>query len=461
MYHLPAIGLHLTLVAWFLAAFGTVTTIAADEASATPAIVQLTSWLKDHELNDENLTAITAKDFSAMALTADDATQATSKLWQARTTFLRDSIKAEFDNREIVIGELKMPFWYKVFGEAPAAGRSLFISMHGGGGAPAEINDQQYENQKGLYRPEEGVYLVPRAATNSWDLWHQSHIDAFFDRLITDMILFEHVNPDRVYIMGYSAGGDGVYQLAPRMADRLAAAAMMAGHPNESRPEGLRNIAFTIQMGANDIAYNRNAKAQEWSKLLDDLQASDQDGYIHKVAIHPNRGHWMNLDDAVAVPWMAQHTRSVWPKRIVWTQDDVLHDRFYWLRVPAESAKASDRVVSSIDGNVIHIEHSDASNLTILLNDHLLDLNMPVTIKRPSGDTTQYNAKRTIGAIAESLNHRFDEPACFTALIDISMGESKEDECDLAATLTPTSVPFVARDVRTASGMPVRSAGHW
>ena len=43
------------------------------------------------------------------------------------------------------------------------------------------------------------------------------------------MIAFYGVDSDRVYLMGYSAGGDGVYQVAPRMADRFAAAAMMAG----------------------------------------------------------------------------------------------------------------------------------------------------------------------------------------------------------------------------------------
>ena len=41
-------------------------------------------------------------------------------------------------------------------------------------------------------------------------------------------------------VVGYSAGGDGVYQLAPRMADSWAAAAMMAGHPNGVSPLSLR-----------------------------------------------------------------------------------------------------------------------------------------------------------------------------------------------------------------------------
>ena len=397
----------------------------AEENANGPTIELLKSWIKDHDLNDENVSALNSQAFSATALTADEAKQAATELWNARTKFLKQTLQAEFDNREIVIGELKMPFWYKVFGEAPTEGRSLFISMHGGGGAPAAVNDQQYENQKRLYQPEEGVYLVPRAATNTWDLWHQSHIDTFFERLITDMMLFEDVSPDRVYIMGYSAGGDGVCQLAPRMADHLAAAAMMAGHPNESRPEGLRNIGFTIHMGANDGAYNRNAKAEEWGKLLDALQAGDRNGYAHEVSLHKDRGHWMNLEDAVAIPWMAGFTRNVWPDRIAWVQDDVRHERFYWLQVPKESATSGDRLVASVNGNEISVEHCDAKAITILLSDSLLDLDKSVSVTLPSGATSQHNVKRTIANIAGSLAKRFDKAACYSATIDLPISESE------------------------------------
>ncbi len=227
-----------------------------------------------------------------------------------------------------------MPFAYKIFGEKPKEGRSLFISMHGGGGAPARVNDQQYENQKRLYSPEEGVYLAPRAPSNTWDLWHQSHIDGFFERLIEDMVVFEGVDRDRVYLMGYSAGGDGVYQVAPRMADRFAAASMMAGHPNESSPLGLRNLPFALHVGANDSAYNRNKVAREYGDKLDELRKADPTGYEHLVEIHPGRAHWMNLEDASAVPWMAKFRRNPVPKKVVWNQDDVTHDQFYWLAVP-------------------------------------------------------------------------------------------------------------------------------
>ena len=187
-------------------------------------VKNLESWLTASPLSDARLNELTTQDFAKQPLTAEQADRAGQILWRARTEFLRADRKAEVEARELVIGDLKMPFWYRTFGDQPASGRRLFISMHGGGGAPAAVNDQQYENQKRLYQPAEGIYLVPRAATNTWDLWHQAHIDQFFDRLITDMIVLENVNPNQVYIMGYSAGGDGVYQLAPRMADQLAAA---------------------------------------------------------------------------------------------------------------------------------------------------------------------------------------------------------------------------------------------
>ncbi len=377
-------------------------------ASESESISGLRSWLQAHELNDESLDAVSAQPIATSAMSKQDAEAASQLLWSARAEFLKSDYKAEFDARELVIGELKMPFWYKTFGDAPAGGRSLFISMHGGGGTTAAVNDQQYENQKRLYQPAEGIYLVPRAPTNTWNLWHQDHIDQFFDRLITDMILFENVSPDRIYFMGYSAGGDGVYQLAPRMADRLAAAAMMAGHPNEARPEGLRNIGFTIHMGAKDAAYNRNKIAGEWSVKLANLRDADPDGYVHEVQLHEGRGHWMNLEDAVAVPWMSKFTRNGWPKKIVWVQDDVRHSRFYWLQVDAANAAAGDEVTAVAEGNTIRVEKCSPASLTFLLSDQLLDLDQPVSIIRPDGQETKQTVPRTIGNLAASLKDRSD-----------------------------------------------------
>ena len=395
----------------------------ADDVEGASAVQSLAGWLDQHPLNGKHLKSIAEQTFAATALSKADAEKTEELLWNARLIALKESRKAEFDAGKLPIGNLEMPFWYKVFGDRPESGRSLFISMHGGGGAPAAVNDQQYENQKRLYQLEEGVYLVPRAATNTWDLWHQSHIDDFFDRLIADMILFEGVNPDRVFIMGYSAGGDGVYQLTPRMADRLAAASMMAGHPNEALPDGLRNIGFTIHMGANDAAYNRNQKAEEWRDKLVALKENDKDGYVHEVTLHPGRGHWMNLKDAVAIPWMARFTRNVWPPKVVWAQDDVIHSRFYWISTQASEAKAGDKIIATLKGNTIVFDHSDAKQVTLLLSDRLLNLDEVITVESPTHKSSEHKATRTIMAQATSLSDRFDRPSMYSATIDVSLSE--------------------------------------
>src|SRR5688572_18956710 len=155
-----------------------------------------------------------------------------------------------------------------------------------------------------------------------------------FQRLIEDHVALRGVNPDKVYLMGYSAGGDGVWQLAPRMADRFAAAAMMAGHPNEASVLGLRNLPFAAFVGGNDTAYNRNTVVEERSAELGRLAQADPGGYVHLARIYEGVGHWMNKKDAEAVPWMTQFKRNPWPRKLVWMQDDVVHRRFYWLQIP-------------------------------------------------------------------------------------------------------------------------------
>lgn len=362
--------------------------------SASEAIAKIKSLASEKKLTLEAL-----EPYSSTSVTNAEA----SELHQVLSTALRDatkeSRKAEFDSKELKQDELVMKFEYKLFGEKPEGGRSLFISMHGGGGAPKRVNDGQWQNQIRLYEPKEGVYVAPRAPTDTWNLWHQGHIDPLFTRLIEDMVLFQDVNPDRVYLMGYSAGGDGVYQVAPRMAYRFAAASMMAGHPNETEPYGLRNLPFALFMGGNDSAYQRNSVAEKWGKQLDELEAKDPTGYKHFVKIYPGKGHWMDREDAEGVPWMAQFTRQRWPKKIVWKQDDVTHTKFYWLEVSPDRAKAGTLLNVEVVGQEIRIDGKDIDSLTLNLNDELLDLNQPIKVLWNTEICFEGKVERTIGAV--------------------------------------------------------------
>ena len=368
------------------------------------------------------VTELPGQPFAFVPLTRDDAEAARDVIWQAYASSIRERCAKELASGAIEINGVRMPVWYKAYGAAPEDGRSLFISMHGGGNSPAAVNDGQWENQKRLYRPAEGIYVAPRAPTDAWNMWHQGHIDGLFARLIEDMVIAEGVNPDRVYIMGYSAGGDGVYQLAPRMADQLAAAAMMSGHPNQARPDGLRNIGFTLHVGGKDAAFGRNAVAARWKAMLDELAQKDPGGYPHWVEVHEKKGHWMDLEDAAALPWMAKFVRDPVPEKIVWFQDDVVHTRFYWLAT--SEPKRGARVVASRKGQTIRIdEAAGVKDLSIRLDDRMCDLSRPVVVTRGDAVLFEGVVTRTIATIARTLTERGDPKALFTGEVELRLEE--------------------------------------
>ena len=284
----------------------------------------------------------------------------------------------EMEDRVIKLKDKKIKFDIKHFGEQGEDGWSLFISLHGGGGTTESENNRLWNRHKTLYELEDGILFTPRSPSNTWNMWFQSHVDTFFNRIIQNMIAFHNVDPNKIYIMGRSAGGDGIYQVAPRMADRFAAAAMSAGHPNDSSPLGLRNTAFTIHMGENDSLYNRNDMAVKWGNDLRKLNEEDPEGYRYYIKIYKNKGHWMDNLEASALDWMSDFIRNPYPSKVVWKQGNVLHKRFYWLR--NEDPSFGDLIECNIDDQIITVLSSSSSKITIQLNDDLVDMDREITV---------------------------------------------------------------------------------
>jgi poly(3-hydroxybutyrate) depolymerase len=374
------------------------------------------------DANPKSLADVGTMEFAKQPLTKADAAAARELLWKAHAAIIERDRTAEVKARLLKDGDKEMPFFYKTFGKKPEGGWSLWISLHGGGGAPKEVNDGQYENQKKLYTLDEGIYLAPRAPTNTWNLWHEAHIDRLFGRLIEDLVVLEGVNPDRVYVLGYSAGGDGVYQLAPRMADTWAAAAMMAGHPNGVSLLSLRNVPFALQVGGNDSAYNRNKVGKEYGDQLDKLQEADPKGYTHFVKIHEGKGHWMNLEDKAALPWMAKFSRNPTPDRVVWKQTGTPHERSYWLAVPPGEAKGDSLVVAKRDGQTVEITSAEkVGKVIVRFDDRMADLDKPVTVKYDGKELFSGTAARTVAVMVKTLVGRGDPKLMFDAEVSVTL----------------------------------------
>ena len=329
--------------------------------------------------------------------------------------------KEAFETKRIVHGDYAMRLDWKVFGDAPFGERSLYISLHGGGGAPSALNDQQWENQMRLYTPAEGVYLCPRGITDTWDLHFRPESDGFYEDVVRMAVVHLGVHPDKVYLMGYSAGGDGVWRLAPRMADHWAAASMMAGHPGDVRLESLRNLPFMIWCGELDDAYDRNAECAKRIAEMDALQASDPEGYVHEGHIVKGKGHWMDLEDAAAVPWMARCRRNPFPKKVVWVQGDEMKPAFYWLGVPLSEAAKGKKLEARIDGNTVEILSSDYSSVTVYLNDKMMNLDRRVRILHNGKVVFKGRVSRSQATLRQTLRERGDLSYMFPVKIDVKL----------------------------------------
>ena len=325
----------------------------------------------------------------------------------------------EMEDRVIELKDKKIKFDIKHFGEQGEDGWSLFISLHGGGGTTESENNRLWNRHKTLYELENGILFTPRSPSNTWNMWFQSHVDTFFNRIIQNMIAFHNVDPNKIYIMGRSAGGDGIYQVAPRMADRFAAAAMSAGHPNDSSPLGLRNTAFTIHMGENDSLYNRNDMAVKWGNDLRKLNEEDPEGYRYYIKIYKNKGHWMDNLEASALDWMSDFIRNPYPNKVVWKQGNVLHKRFYWLR--NEDPSFGDLIECNIDDQIITVLSSSSSKITIQLNDDLVDMDREITVNYLGRQLFKGFVYRDIDIIERSIREYGDPKSVYYGEIRLTL----------------------------------------
>jgi pimeloyl-ACP methyl ester carboxylesterase len=360
--------------------------------------------------------------FAQRGLSSAEAEKLAKKEWTIEASKLLPAAEKVWSEGVIRFGKYTMPIAYKAFGEKPAGGRSLYISLHGGGNAPPKVNDQQWENQRTLYPIKEGFCIVPRAPTNTWNLWHEGHIDNLLDSLIRYAVILEDVNPNKVYILGYSAGGDGVFQLAPRMADRFAAASMMAGHPGDANVLNLRNLPFAIYMGGRDTAYHRNTLALGFEKKLDSLHNADPPGYTHDFHLYADKAHWMDNRDTIAIPWMASFIRNPLPQKVVWVQDNRLQHRFYWLSAPVETLNEGVAAELSIKGNQIIVTKSTFKVLNINLNDKMMDLDRKITVIENGRILFRGKVKRNLNTIKKTVQEYQDPQMIFSVKL-VLMGD--------------------------------------
>lgn len=312
-------------------------------------------------------------------------------------------LHADSAHAPIRFGDVEMKYTLTVKGSKPKEGYPLYIALHGGGGAPKQVNDGQWQ-QMGFYYLQSvktGVYVATRGIRDTWNTHFNDESYPMYDTLITHLIAEHDVDPNRVYLLGYSAGGDGVYQITPRMADRFAAVNMSAGHPNGVSLVNVCNVPFALQMGERDAAYKRNESAVEYSRKFTDLAKAFPNHYLHTLFLHAGKPHNF-LDNhpksepqlvvidgqqvkknTNAIDWLSAFKRDPYPSLVRWDLGMRSPLRttkaFYWLETEGKEGMIEARLDRATRTITLKTEKV-ASPVTLLLNQKMLSFDKPLTL---------------------------------------------------------------------------------
>jgi len=89
-------------------------------------------------------------------------------------------LKTNIDAHIATFEQYISPYTVRTIGTRPAKGWPLFIAMHGGGGAPKEVNDSQWKHMQIYYKehPELGgyLYLALRAPNDTWNGFYDDYV---------------------------------------------------------------------------------------------------------------------------------------------------------------------------------------------------------------------------------------------------------------------------------------------
>ncbi len=359
-----------------------------------------------------------------------------------------------------------MPYALMTKGEPGAHGWPLFFQMHGGGSTDDKLSgphgwapntqDWQVQGQVVAMMFPPGRYFIPRMANDNRGRWWYKHNLTAFDAVIKRAVLFQDIDPDRVYMMGISEGAYGTEALTPFWADRLAGGAAMAGGAGGGeRLLCLRNTALRNDTGENDTMYGRAKLVQEEHAYLDNLKKADPEGFDHSLNMQKGRGHGINYAPGPA--WIATKVRDPHPAKVCWFNyalDGVRRTDFAWLalsKAPARDAlinaqvdKKTNTITLSAMMNAPDVKNESpvygekppevgqripltGTDLIVHLDDALVNLDRPVKIMLNGKQVFNAKVSRSARVLAETLANTGDPGRVFCAQVVLKGGSALAD----------------------------------
>ncbi|MEX0642359.1 MAG: transglutaminase domain-containing protein [Pirellulales bacterium] len=330
-------------------------------------------------------------------------------------------MREELSSHHVRYEKYDCPYIVRAVGSMPADGWPLVIAMHGGGGAPAEVNDSQWKSMQHYYRDQPSVegylYLAIRAPNNTWNGFYDWYNLGLTDRLIRQFTAGANVDPNKVFLIGYSHGGYGAFFIGARMPDRFAAIQASAAAPTGGNVTGknLRNTPFTFMVGEHDLAYSRLSFCREFDKYVSALRGDRRD--IYPVAMEFKEGYQHSgLPDRDKIKDLYPAVRNPAPRELSWALTNREVDALNWLHVPEPVVGAE--IDATCRDNAVSVKSQKVKEVHVLLDERLVDFDKSVAID-VNGHTSTQSVTPSLRTLCETLAERGDPEYAFATRLTL------------------------------------------
>lgn len=323
-------------------------------------------------------------------------------------------------------------------GDSPR--RGLLIGLHGGGEGAGDKGEAQ-GNWSAPLGKLDLVGVFPQAIQLVHDAWNTVEGERFVLSLVERAKRTYDLDPNRVFVAGFSMGGTGSWFLAGRHPHLFAASLPFSGVIFPDRRDGkvfaihhgivpnIRHVPLYYTAGAED----RQCPADTYvfaEEMLKKLRA-DRDGYETHFRLVPGLAHaFPPGEPAGAFGWLAGRARKAFPRTLTWEvardpmpmpgEGRVPTRDFYWLRF--EDPQDLQRTEAEIRGQEVRItvaRHGEPLGLTLYLSAELLDVGREVAVLVNGRERFRGVLEPSLAAMIESLSARLDRSMVFTRRLEL------------------------------------------
>lgn len=276
--------------------------------------------------------------------------------------------------------------------------------------------------------------------------WHASQAESL-GRILDELKRTYNVDENRVYLMGISDGGSGVYYQAMRVATPWAAflpfigSAGVVASPRHSDGDfhlpNLSNRPFFIVNGEDDRLY----PARGVEPFVRRLRAAGTEVVFRPL---PDVGHemgWWPSEAERIEQFIASHVRDPLPARLEWqTEWPDRFNRIQWLVVTELGETAGDsrfeddgggfggyrsphgRVQAERRDNTVIVRSAGVRRFKLLVSPSRFDLERPIRVVVNGRTLHDRRVERSVAALTRWAARDLDRTMLFAAEVEIDLG---------------------------------------